>query len=325
MQAICVDKIGSFRFMQVPRPTPARDELLIRVTVTGVCRTDLKVIEKGHRDLVLPRIPGEEIVGQVVASGDPDRQDLIGRRVYVYPGTWCGTCDCCRRQAFNMCRQMRIAGFHRDGGFAEYVAVPCQTVIPLPADLADETAVFAEPLSCCLNALEQARLQATDRVCIFGGGPAGTLLARLADALGATEVTVLDPDPARQERHRQRPPFSGEYDVVIPAVGSADAYTQGLACLAPRGRLVVFAGLAPSAIPPVDLNQLHYLEQTLVGSYGCQYAHGTAAIGLLQSGQVRTDDLVTHRFGLERLAEALDIVRDRGGMKALLYPGGAGQ
>jgi L-iditol 2-dehydrogenase len=184
MQAVSVREIGSFQFERRPVPQPGPGEVLLRVTVTGLCRTDLKIIQVGHRDLVLPCVPGEEVVGEVMALGPGcDDTTLLHKRVYVYPGEWCGICPACRSGAENLCRSMRIMGFHRDGGFADYVIAPLKSLIPLPEGLSDEQAVFAEPLSCCLNALELARLAPFETIAIWGGGPAGQLLARAANRL----------------------------------------------------------------------------------------------------------------------------------------------
>ena len=196
MWGIQVAEIGAFQFLRLPVRPPQRDEVLIRVAVTGLCRTDLKLIRAGHRDLVLPRVPGEEVVGEIVEKGADVRGLECGDLVYVYPGLWCGTCPACRYGAENLCRDMRIMGFHRDGGFAEYVTVPAPSLIPVPDGLDPERAVFAEPLSCCLNALELAGLKPGMSVAVWGAGPAGTLLARAARAKGAEPLNI-DPDPER--------------------------------------------------------------------------------------------------------------------------------
>ena len=137
MQAVLVREVGGYEHTELPVPEPGAGEALIRVSVTGLCRTDLKVIRHGHRDLTLPRVPGEEVVGAVVALGPegaaaPAHRVAVGDRVYVYPGVWCGECPSCRRGAENLCRKMRIMGFHRDGGFAEYVAAPLQSLSQCP-------------------------------------------------------------------------------------------------------------------------------------------------------------------------------------------------
>ncbi len=321
MQAIQVNRVGSFDIVALPVPEPGHDEVLVETEVTGLCRTDLKLIEAGHRDLVLPRVPGEEVVGRIRRLGAGAAGFAEGDRVYVYPGIWCGDCPACRSGAENLCRKMRIMGFHRDGGFARYVAAPVQSLIPVPEGLDPDLAVFAEPLSCCLNALELGGVGAGKTICIWGAGPAGTLLYRAAAALGAQPVSI-DPDDRRRERIGgvSRVP-AADFDTCIVAVGARSAYEEALDCLGPRGRLVVFSGLSPkNESLPVSFNRLHYREQTLVGAYGCCYRHGVRALALLSAGKVAVEDLISHRMPLENLAEALDIVAGRKGMKVLLYP-----
>jgi len=322
MQAIVIHKIGAFEIEEVPLPQPSQQEVRVRVAVTGVCRTDLKIIEQGHRDLVLPRIPGEEVVGIVEAVGPLTDESWLGKRVYIYPGTACGACPSCRMGADNLCRSMQIMGFHRDGGFASHVVAPVKSLIVLPESLSFEEAVFAEPLSCCLNGLERAELKAGERLAIWGAGPAGTLLARAARQRGA-EVTVIEPDSLRRERAGGVETLSGDerFDVAIPAVGNAAAYQQAVAALAPRGRLVAFSGLLASDAPHIlNINTLHYFEQRVTGAYGCAFRHGEEALRLIASGAVRVNDLISHRLPLKDLAEALALVRTRAGMKVHLIP-----
>ncbi len=357
MKAVVIHEVGSFELADVPVPEPGPGEALIRVSVTGLCRTDLKVVRHGHRDLTLPRVPGEEVVGEVVALGPvgpdaarplgsdgrtsapdgraatPDARSFApGDRVYVYPGVWCGECPSCRRGAENLCRQMRILGFHRDGGFAEYVAAPLQSLIRVPEGLGDEEAVFAEPLSCCLNALELGRVAEGDVLGVWGAGPAGTLLSR-AGALRGAEVVVVEPDERRRDYLTSAPgappqvsaheAAPGPLDVAVVAVGDPRAYQAAIAALAPRGRLVVFSGLLPAddAALHVSLSAVHYHEHNFVGAYGCSFRHGVEALELLASDGVRVDDLISHRLRLAELDEALDLVARCAGMKVHLYPG----
>jgi L-iditol 2-dehydrogenase len=353
MQAVVVRDVGGYEVTEVPVPEPGPGEALIRVSVTGLCRTDLKLIRHGHRDLELPRVPGEEVVGEIVAlgpaegapagpagvpatsSGAGQAGDAMpytaGDRVYVYPGVWCGECPSCRRGAENLCRSMRIMGFHRDGGFADCVAAPLQSLIRVPAALSDEEAVFAEPLSCCLNALELGGVGEGDVLGIWGAGPAGTLLCRAGALLGATPF-VVEPDARRRDLVRAAPgtPPAATFgatppplvDVAIVAVGDPSAYAEAVETLAPRGRLVVFSGLLPHDDDAyhVSLNSIHYNEHTVVGAYGCSFRHGVAALELLGSGRLRVDDLISHRLSLADLEQGLDIVADRAGMKVHLRP-----
>jgi L-iditol 2-dehydrogenase len=167
MKAIVVEEIGAFSIREMDIPVPGEAEVLIRVSVTGLCRTDLKIIRAGHRTLSC-RVPGEEVVGVISAAGSGVKRFQEGQRVYVYPGTSCGSCEQCGRGAENLCEGMKIMGFHRDGGFAEYVVAPEASVIPVPENITDEEAVFSEPLSCCLNALELALLKPGEHIGIWG-------------------------------------------------------------------------------------------------------------------------------------------------------------
>jgi L-iditol 2-dehydrogenase len=320
-QCILVRQIGSFAWTRKQLAAPSEAEVLIRVEVTGLCRTDLKIIRHGHRDLVLPRIPGEEVVGRIIAKGPGAEGFDIGDRVYVYPGVWCGRCAACRRGAQNLCREMRIMGFHRDGGFAGEVLAQAQSLIHVPAGLDPDTAVLAEPLSCCLNALELGRVESGASIGIWGAGPAGLLLARAARAMGAAAVHI-EPD-ARRRAFAGGLSSAGDqrFDLCIVAVGAPEAYQEALRHLAPRGRLVVFSGLLPQADAiPLSFNQLHYYEQTLVGAYGCAYRHGVQALAWLTDGTVAVADMISHRLPLASLEEALQLVEQRESIKILLYP-----
>lgn len=331
MRAIVVKETGAFELTDMDKPSPRSDEALVRVAVAGLCRTDLKIIEAGHRDLVLPRVPGEEVVGAVCEIGPDTDDSLLGKRVYIYPGTCCGECRACRSGAENLCASMRIMGFHRDGGFTEYVTAPAKSLIEIPAHMSFEDAVFAEPLSCCLNALELAGLKSDETIAIWGGGPAGTLLARAAKATGAKPI-VIESDRRRRDLIDGLAMVPDDFfDVAVVAVGSHEAlaagrlpgqaYAEAIEHLGPRGRLVVFSGLAPDkARQSIDLNRLHYHEQTIVGAYGCCYRHGKQALNWISQGRVAVHDVISHRLPLTELGRALDIVRKREGMKILLYP-----
>jgi L-iditol 2-dehydrogenase len=321
MKAVVVEEIGSFTIKDIDLPHPGPGDVLLKVNVTGVCRTDLKLIRVGHRDLILPRVPGEEVVGTVCCVGEGVTGFSEGCRVYVYPGTSCGHCGPCSAGAENLCRDMRIMGFHRDGGFAEYVLAPAKSLIPLSGTIADEEAIFAEPLSCCLNALELGRLKKDETIAIWGAGPAGTLLSRAATSLGATPF-IIEPDKNRlpSVNGYLKPPDM-TFDVCIVAVGDHNAYGQALTHLNMRGRLVVFSGLSPERKGVVvDFNQLHYYEQTITGAYGCAFRHGEMALDFIESGKIAVGDLVSHRMSMTELDCALELVEKRECMKILLHP-----
>ncbi len=321
MKAVLIEEIGSFTYRDIDLSEPASGEALIKVNVTGLCRTDLKIIRVGHRDLTLPRVPGEEVIGTVEALGSQTSAINVGQKVYIYPGTSCGKCNQCKSGAGNLCVDMKIMGFHRDGGFAEYVVAPVQSLTPVPADIPDEEAILTEPLSCCLNAIELATIAEGDKVGIWGAGPAGTLLSRAARAFGGKPVVIEKDKRRRLIAHGyEKLPTKG-LDAAFVAVGDKEAYREAMEGLGPRGRLVVFSGLAiKDSCLSVDFNRFHYLEQTIVGAYGCSYRHGVQALDMIASGQVAVKDMISHKMPLGELDEALGLVERRDGMKILLYP-----
>ncbi len=155
------------------------------------------------------------------------------------------------------------------------------------------------------------------------GGPAAVSGLRIAGSEPATDGDY----PAGKARYaaRREPegltaPEGRQADVAVVAVGDAGAYREALATLAPRGRLVLFSGLAPaSAVQGIDLNALHYHEQTLVGAYGCSLRHGRQALDLIARG-LPVADLITHRLALADLEHGLELVAQRQAMKVLLFP-----
>ena len=139
--------------------------------------------------------------------------------------------------------------------------------------------------------------------------------------MGAYPVSI-EPDARRRALAKGVESAGQErFDVCVVAVGARQPYLEALDSLAPRGCVVVFSGLSPvEETASVNLNHLHYLEQKIVGAYGCCYRHGIAALDFLAKGSVPVEDMISHRMSLNDLDVALKIVETRGGMKVLLYP-----
>lgn len=286
-------------------PEPVDGEVLVQVACCSVCRTDAKMWQSGHRDLVLPRIPGHEISGY--REGDRTAP------VAVWPGRSCGSCAACLAGRENLCGFMRITGFHRDGGFAEYVAVPRTSLLSLPQSLPVRLAALAEPLACALHGLDRAAVQAGERVLIYGGGSLGLFLALAARERGAVPV-VLDPDSEKLEKSRM---FREQIDVPgVAHPGEAKdwfdaafnaapvpATLSGLLKLRPGGRFCLFSnvpGLPESALSLVS--GLHYRELQLTGSYGCTRRDMGAAIAMLDRHKEKLAFLVERTITMEQVS-----------------------
>ena len=207
MKAAVLKGPGLLELDDLPDPLCPKGGALLEIKACAVCGTDVKMREQGHRDLSYPRVLGHEMVGRIVEI-DANSRLAEGDLVQVWPGIACGRCRPCLRGADNRCPSIKIMGFNCDGGFAELLALPEQSlsggVNLLPGNVDPALAALAEPLACCINGQEQARVSEGDCVLIYGGGPIGALHALLAELQGAEKIIVAERLPGRirlLERH----------------------------------------------------------------------------------------------------------------------------
>ena len=342
MKAAILEAVGKLRLADVPRPACPPGGLVIEVRACAVCTTDVKMVQRGQRDLRYPRVLGHEVAG-VVAECDAGVEGLEpGQRVHVAPGVACGRCAACRRGADNRCERIEIIGFSRDGGFAQWMAAPAESVqiggvTRLPDALPFELAALAEPLACCINAQDRLHLTSADRLLVLGGGPVGCLhvmlarargvgevllverspaRARLAEAAGATRIIVSEPD----QMEAQVRWATGDEGVDAAVAACADADVDSLVrALRPGGRLCLFSGLHPQrATAQLDANRVHYEELGITGAYGCTARQNRQATELIASKAVDASWLVTMRVPLDRIQDAIDYTAERSGMKAVV-------
>lgn len=306
MQAALLSDINALTVEDAPIPTPGPDETLIKVAHCALCRTDAKMLKMGHRDLELPRILGHEIYGRVEETGEP---------VVVWPGVACGECAQCRSGATNLCRAMRIIGFHRDGGLAEYMSAPRRSLVSVPGDLPGHLACLAEPLACGINALEQLDLKSGETLLIFGAGPVGLLMAMAARALGAIPF-IRDIAPDKQDRSRSfrrridakwsGPSDDRRFDAAVNAAPATSAFIDGLKRLSPGGRFCLFSGLTDGgAVDAAILNEIHYRQFVITGAYGCTAPQMARALGILTGYATAAELLVEDRIPLADVPSAL--------------------
>lgn len=333
---------GDVRVEQMPTPTIGRVEALVRIEACGVCGSDAL---SWYVESKAPAVLGHEPAGVVVEIGEDVQSVQPGDRVFVHHHAPCAECEECRRGLWSNCETWR--GTRLDpGGFAEYARVMATNLrrdtLVLPADMDFETATFVEPLACCVRALRRhGAIQPGDVVLIVGLGAMGLLLVQLARAYGARQVIGSDYLADRRDRAmrlgaddvfdaarpgiavavRQRTSGRGA-DVVIVCPGDAGAICTAVECAAPGGRVVCFTPLAPGATVPLDFSTLYFREVTLAQSYSCGPEETREALGLLRDRRVHVIPLVTHRAGLDGVADALERARGKGGgLKTVIFPG----
>ena len=320
---------GPLRLVERPRPDPGPGEVLVEVSVCGVCRTDLHLAEG---DLTPRRhgvVPGHEVVGRVVALGAGARRFAVGDRVGV---AWlrhtCGTCRFCRRGDENLCIDPRFTGWDVDGGFAEYAVAPEDFAYPIPDALDD---VIAAPMLCAgiigYRALKMAALPAGGRLGIYGFGASAHLTAQIALHRGATvhvltrsaaaRALALELGCASAGAATDAPPEPLDAAILFAPVG--ELVPVALAAL-DRGATLAVAGIHLSDIPPLDYQRHLFQERRLVSVTANTRADGAELLELAVSIPLRPH-VVTYPFDDADRALA-DLAGDRVDGVAVLMVGG---
>lgn len=264
MKALVYTAGSGVALADVPPPA-AGVEVLVNVLRAGVCGTDVGAVQRGIPALRSPVVVGHEMVGAEVGSGD---------LVTVNPLLSCGACPACSRGDDHLCGSRSVLGVHRDGAFAEQVAVPRENLVRLPADADIGTAALAEPLATSLHAWRRAAPRRGATVGIIGAGAIGLCTLALASMHQTGQVDICDVDELKLHHARRvdngavstARSLPGTYDVVFDTVGSTRTREDAVTSLRPGG-CAVLIGLHedPLALPG---SLVVGRELSLYGSFG---------------------------------------------------------
>ncbi|HEY73360.1 MAG: alcohol dehydrogenase [Chloroflexi bacterium] len=305
-----------------PTPEPPPGEALVRVSVTGVCNTDLELV-KGY--MQFRGVPGHEFVGVVEQAPSAEEADtkhpLEGHRVVGEINAACGACPTCQASRPTHCPHRTTLGIEgRDGAFAEYLTLPIRNLHPVPDSLSDEVAVFAEPLAAACEILEQVHVRPTDRVVVLGDGKLGLLCAQVL-ALTGCDLTAVGHHQAKLDILARRgihtaldeKSVGGGADIVVETTGNPGGYTAARRLVRPRGVIV----LKSTYHGPVDadLSMVVVDEITLVGSRCGPFG---PALRLLERGLVEVTSLIQARYPLSQAITAFEYASRPGTLKVLI-------
>ncbi len=298
--------------------TPELEEgyALVRVRLAGICSTDLQIF-KGY--MGFQGIPGHEFVGEV--SEGP--AELMGRRIVGEINFACGHCGFCDRSLGRHCPQRKVMGIlGADGSFAEYVAVPVANLHLVPETVADEEAVFAEPLAAAFEILEQIEIDPTAEVVVLGDGKLGLLCAQVLRLASAHVLAV--------GKHKEKLAIleklgiqtallsnwkSSPAGIVIEATGSTSGLKMALGSVRPRGTLVLKSTVAEEhalSLAPLVINEI-----TVVGSRCGLFP---PALKALAQKKVAVKPLIERIYPLAQGIEAAVHAKHPGALKVLLKP-----
>lgn len=322
MKAYVLHGIGDLRYEDCPIPEIPSGWALVRVLAAGICSSDIpRIFEKGTYHF--PTIPGHEFSGKVERVADESSRHWIGKRVGVFPLIPCKKCASCEKGQYETCSDYDYIGSRRDGGFAEYAAVPVWNLLELPDAVSDVQGALLEPAAVALHAVKRVEILPGASVCVVGTGAIGLLAGQWAKTQGAGRVVVKGRNEAKCQivqqcglEYMEDSHTGEEFDCVIEAVGSAQALEESLLLTVPGGRVVLMGN--PDG--PRTLSQNLYWrilrkQLTLTGtwnsSYGSRSSDWTEAVHAMENGGLQTAGVVTHALKKAELEKGLAIMRNK--------------
>lgn len=314
----------TFAVADLPTPHAGPGELVLRNQVCGVCGTDVHIYhgEPGSADVNPPVVLGHEYSGEVVEVGEGVTGFAVGDHVTVDPNIYCGHCAYCQNGKKQLCPSMEAIGVTRDGGFAQYSRIPASQAFKLEPTVPWEAAAMAEPLACCLHGIDLAGIQVGDKVCVVGGGAIGLLMVQLAKLSGASQIVLSEPNEKRRQVGLQlganaaidptRPDaqeafaqvLDGGANVVIECVGNVSAVKSAFQFAGKGATVLLFSVPKVDATFDLPLFDVYKKELTIKGSFVNPDTHARA-VALINSGKVDFGPIITHRFTLDQLPEAI--------------------
>ena len=313
---------------QVPLPEIGPNDVLIKVTKSAICGTDVHIYnwdQWAQKVVPVPLVTGHEFVGEVAEVGKAVTAYRVGQRVSGEGHIVCGHCRNCRAGRGHLCRNTLGVGVQRPGSFAEYLALPQHNVVPIPEDIPDEIAAIFDPLGNAVHTALSFDLIGED-VLVTGAGPIGIMGALVAQAVGARKVVITDINPVRLDlarklgvRHvvdastekladvmRQEGMTEG-FDVGLEMSGSAQAFRDMIDTMNNGGKIAIL-GIAPTGFE-IDWNKVIFKMLTLKGIYGREMFETWYKMIALVQGPLDVSGLITHRIGIDDYQSGFDAMR----------------
>jgi threonine dehydrogenase-like Zn-dependent dehydrogenase len=306
---------GQLAVREMPMPNRNPGEALIRVTMAGICNTDLE-IAKGY--MGFSGVLGHELCGVIEASDDGRH---VGKRVAGEINLACRNCELCKRGLMRHCSRRSVLGIAgKDGCFAEYVTLPLRNLHLLPDALSDVRACFVEPTAAAFEILEQVTVMSTDQVAVLGDGKLGLLIAQVLEVTGC-ELTLVGKHPHKLGLAEKRGTRCAQldqlprkaFDVVVEATGSKDGLRAAIELTRPRG-IVVLKSTHHGEVQ-LDLAPIVIDELSVIGSRCGPFERAIAA---LSASQIDPDAMVDAVVPLAQAEAAFEHAARPGVLKVLL-------
>ncbi len=318
MKAYVLHGIGDLRCEERPLPDVPPGWALVRVLAAGICSSDIpRIFKKGTYHF--PTIPGHEFCGLVESAVDEKDREWVGKRVGVFPLIPCKQCPSCQRGQYETCSDYDYLGSRRDGGFAEYTAVPVWNLMELPDVVNDFQGALLEPAAVALHAVKRAEIKLGDKVCVVGTGAIALLAGQWAKLNGAGQVVIKGRSEAKRELAEgcgleYSVECGDSYDCVIEAVGSAQALEESLKLAAAGGRVVLMGN--PDGDRMLSQNvywKILRKQLRLFGTWNSSYggAESDWQVVLHNMPTLKTENILSHILEWSELDQGLAIMRGK--------------
>ena len=327
------------RIQEMPKPTIADDEFLLKVMASGICGSD---VTEWYRVPKAPKVLGHEATGIIDEVGKNVTRYKVGDRVFVSHHVPCNKCRYCQRGHQTACETLHMTNYF-PGGFSQCIRVPKinveQGVYRLPDDMSFEVGTFIEPLACVARGQRLSGVRKDDTVLIIGGGLAGILHVQLAKAKGVQNIIVSDINPFRltqAEKFGATHTINAKENVaqklkeanggrlahqVIVCTGATPAALSALECVDKGGSILFFAVPDPTVRLSVPITDFWRNEITMKTSYGAAPQDLEESLELLKAKKLNVKDMITHRLSLEEATEGFRLVATAGeSLKVILEP-----
>ena len=327
------------RIEDIPVPKIGEEDILLKVAACGVCHTDLHYIEHGVPTFKKPPIVlGHEASGIVEAVGAKVTNVRKGQRVLLPAVLTCGKCVYCRDGRENICSDMKMLGNHFDGAYAEYVAAPAKDALDLPDSLPlEEACIIADAVSTPYHAVKnRAKVRPGDTVVVFGCGGVGINAVQLAAAAGGYVIAVdindrklqwatefgaaktINATKVERVSKEIKKLTGGGADIAMEVIGNPKTIEEAFESVRIGGRLVV-VGYTSEAISIVA-GKIMFKEIEIVGSLGCRPVDYIPLIRMAAQGRIDVKRLVTHRFKLDELSKAFEVMKEGASLPSIVVP-----
>lgn len=330
---------SGLRIEDVPMPKVGAIDALIKVAACGVCHTDLHYIEHGVPTFKKPPlILGHEASGVIEEIGSSVTNVRVGQRVLIPAVLTCGHCAFCRAGRENICAHMTMVGNHLNGAYAEYVCVPAKDLLDVPETVPlQEASIIADATSTPYHAVKnRACVRPGDTVVVFGCGGVGVNAVQLATAAGGYVIAVdiherklawarefgaaqtINASKVERVSKEVKKLTGGGADIAMEVIGNPKTIEEAFECVRVGGRLCV-VGYTNEAISLIG-GKIMFKEIEVVGSLGCRPGDYLPLIRMVEQGRVDVRKQVTHRFPLEQIHKAFEVMKEGVSLRSIVIP-----